>query len=115
MDLVAFLATPTGLAVKGLLVGAFLVWALGVLAALRDGTFDLSEIATFVRSTLLGRVFPVTVVLLTGYAANDSTITTAGLAVAAVVAADMIGSALDSIKQLGLAPEASAKVNQPPS
>lgn len=115
MDLTAFLATPAGVAIQGLLVGTFVVWALGVVAALRDGTFDLSSLGSFVRSTLMGRVVPILIVLAAGYTTNDQLLTTGGIAAAAAVAAEMVGSALDSIKQLTMPAVESAKVNAPPN
>lgn len=115
MDVIqTFFADPAGVALKGLLVGAFLVFALGVVAALRDHTFDLKYIDSFIRTTLMGRVVPVALVLLTGYIVHDDLITAAGIAAAGIVAAGMIKSALDSIKQLTLTPTDSATVNPPP-
>lgn len=38
---------------------AFIRFALGSFAALRDGTFVLSSVAAFIRSQVLGRVFPI--------------------------------------------------------
>jgi hypothetical protein len=43
----------------GLFVVAFLRFALGAFAALRDETFVLSSVGAFIRSQILGRVFPI--------------------------------------------------------
>jgi hypothetical protein len=110
----AFLGSPSGLAVKALLVGTLLVFLLGALAALRDGTFRLAYIDSFVRSTIWGRVAPVLVVLLVGYLGNAQEVTAAGVVVAGAVAAGLIGSAIDSIRQLAMTREASAQENMPP-
>jgi hypothetical protein len=110
----AFLAAPAGTAVKALLVATFLVFLLGTFAALRDKTFNLQYVDAFVRTTILGRVAPVTAVLFIGYFADDQLITGAGVAAAAIVAAGMVASALASIRQISMAPEQSAAVNEVP-
>ena len=111
----AFLGSPSGLAVKALLLGTLLVFLLGAMAALRDGTFRLAYIDSFVRSTIWGRVAPVLVVLLLGYLADSQEVTAAGVVVAGAVAAGLIGSALDSIRQLTMPKDASAQENAPPT
>jgi hypothetical protein len=113
--LTAFLATNEGLAIKGLMVGAFLVFALGVVAALRDHTFDFRYIDMFVRTTVLGKVVPVAIILVVGYMANEQLLTLGGIAAAGTVYAAMIKSGLDSIQQLTLPPADSARLNTPPS
>ena len=67
MDLVGFLDSEAGLALKALLVVAFLDFATGTLAAFRDGTFALDAIAAFVRKHILGRVAPIGLLLTVGY------------------------------------------------
>lgn len=109
-----FLASPSGLAVKALMVGTFLTFGLGVIAAVRDKTFSWVYIDSFVRSTLLGRVFPVLLVLGSGYVADDQTLTGAGVVVAGAVAAGMVASALASIRQLMADPATSAEKNAVP-
>lgn len=111
----AFLASPEALAIKGLLLAAFLVFALGVLAALRDGTFAWQYLDSFVRSTIWGRVAPVATVLLVGYLAQEATVSAAGLAAAAVVSVGMLSAALASIRQLTLDKPESAAANTPPT
>ena len=113
--LAAFLASPTGLAVKALLVGAFLVFLLGAFAALRDGTFEWRFIDSFVRSTIWGRVAPVLAVLLLGYVADEPTITGAGVIAASAVGVGMISAAIESIRQIGAPPDESAVRNVPPN
>lgn len=110
-----FLASPSGLAVKALLVGTFLTFALGVVAAVRDRTFSWVYIDSFVRSTLLGRVVPVAIVLATGYVADEQTLTAAGVVAAGAVAAGMLASAIDSVRQLAMVREDSAARNTPPT
>jgi len=109
-----FLASPSGLAIKALMVGTFLTFILGVVAAVRDKTFSLVYIDSFVRSTLMGRVVPASIVLVVGYVADDQTLTAAGVVVAGAVAAGMIASAIDSIRQLTVPVEESATINTIP-
>jgi hypothetical protein len=70
--LVQFLASDAGLALKGLLLVAFLDFATGTLAALRDGTFALDALAAFVRKHILGRVAPIALLLTVGYFGGES-------------------------------------------
>jgi hypothetical protein len=66
-QLIAFLNSDAGTALKGLLIVSFLDFATGTLAALRDGTFALDAIAAFVRKHILGRVAPIGLLLVVGY------------------------------------------------
>ena len=112
--LTGFLATPSGLAVKALMVGTFLTFALGIVAAVRDRTFSWVYIDSFVRSTLMGRVVPAAIVLVVGFIADEPTLTAAGVVTAGAVAAGMIASAIESIRQMAMTREDSANVNAPP-
>jgi TRAP-type mannitol/chloroaromatic compound transport system permease large subunit len=113
--LTEFLATPSGLAIKALMVGTFLTFVLGVVAAFRDKTFSFVYIDSFVRSTLMGRVVPASIVLIVGYIGDDQTLLAAGIIVSGAVAAGMVASAIDSIRQLALPREDSAVVNKTPT
>ena len=62
-----FLDSTSGLAIKGALAAAFLDFAFGVFAALRDGTFAIDAIAAFLRKHLIGRVLPVSLLAVVGY------------------------------------------------
>lgn len=114
-SLQAFIDSPSGIAIKGLLVAALLTFVLGVFAALRDGTFQWKYIDSFVRSVIWGRVAPVTAVLLGGYYLDPSGVVTAtAVVVASAVAVGMLASIAESIKQIGSSPEKSAALNEPP-
>jgi hypothetical protein len=110
----AFLNSPEGLAVKGLVIGSILTFAVGVFAALRDGTFDLSYLDTFVRNTLWGKVAPVMVFLFIGYAFNEPLVSGPAIIAAGAVAVSMIKAAVDSIVQLTMDKTASAAANKLP-
>lgn len=97
MDVQEFLNSTAGLAVKGALVAAFLDFAFGVFAALRDGTFALDAIAAFVRKHLLGRVFPVSVLAIAGYLTADTVMIAAGAAALTAYAAETLASIYGSI------------------
>ena len=101
MDFSAALAelinSPAGLAVKGALVAAFLDFAIGAFAAMRNGTFALDAVASFVRKHLLGRVFPIGVLLVAGSFVADAALTAAGLTAAGVYYAETVGSVLGSL------------------
>ncbi len=80
----AFLDDPAGLALKAMLLWAFLDFATGTFAAIKDGTFALDVIAAFVRKHLFGRVAPIAALLVAGYYTGDVAII--GGAVTAAVA-----------------------------
>jgi hypothetical protein len=67
MDLQAFLSSTEGIALQAMLGLAFADFVLGVLAAVRDGTFELEAIAAFLRKHLVGRVLPIGLLLLGTY------------------------------------------------
>jgi len=100
MDLSAFLADPAGLAVKAALVAAFLDFAFGVFAALRDETFQLQLVGAFIRKHLLGRVFPVSVLAVMAYITHDAAMTTAAAGALTVYAGETLASIYDSIKTI---------------
>lgn len=111
----AFIASPSGLAIKALLVGMLLTFVLGVMAALRDGTFEWQYIDSFVRSSLWGRVGPVAAALLAGYFLDSTGVITAAAVVAAgAVSVGMITAALSSIGQMASPKVDSAAANTPP-
>lgn len=72
MDLSAFLNSPAGLGLKAVLIVAFLDFATGTFAALRDGTFALDAVAAFVRKHIWGRVAPIGLLLVVGYAGGEA-------------------------------------------
>lgn len=100
-DFSALLASPAGLAIKGALVAAFLDFAVGALFAAKNGTFALDSVAAFVRKHLLGRVFPITALLMAGSAlegdAMGAALTASGLTAATAYAAETIGSVMGSV------------------
>lgn len=66
-----FLASDAGKVLAAALVAAFLDFATGAFAALRDGTFALDTIAAFVRKHIWGRVAPIGLLLVVGYFGGD--------------------------------------------
>jgi len=67
-----FVNSDAGKAVVGLLVVAFLDFATGAFAALRDGTFAMDAVAAFVRKHIAGRVAPIATLLVVGYFGGES-------------------------------------------
>lgn len=108
MDFHAFLNDPAGIALKGMLVAAFLDFAFGVFAASRDGSFSVDALAAFVRKHLLGRVFPISLLLVAGYATGDLAMNAAAGAAAVAYTVETLGSIYGSIKPPA---EAATKVN----
>lgn len=92
-----FLNSPAGLALYAALAAAFLDFAFGTFAALRDGTFALDAIAAFVRKHLLGRVFPVGTLALVGYLTGNLAMNMAAAASLTAYAAETMGSIYDSL------------------
>lgn len=62
-----FLNSPAGQGLAAMLAAAFLDFATGSFAALRDGTFALDALAAFLRKHLWGRVAPIGLLLVVGY------------------------------------------------
>lgn len=98
MDFKAFLDSTAGLAIKGALVASFLDLAFGVFAALKDGTFALDAIAAFLRKHLIGRVLPISLLAVAGYATGDTIMVAAGVAALTAYAAETLASIYGSIK-----------------
>lgn len=96
----AFFADPAGEAIYGMLALAFADFALGVLAAIRDDTFQLDTIASFLRKHVAGRVLPIAVLLFVGYAAHLDALTAAGIAAAAAYVAETIASLVSSVSSI---------------
>lgn len=65
--LTEFLGSTAGQGLAAMLAAAFLDFATGSFAALRDGTFALDAIAAFVRKHIWGRVAPIGLLLVVGY------------------------------------------------
>lgn len=85
-----------GQAIYGVLGLAFLDFILGVFAAVRDNTFKLDSVAAFVRSQLLGKVFPLTALILFGVLVNQAALTDLGYAGALAFTAATVGSIIAS-------------------
>ncbi len=93
-----FINSTSGLAIKGALAAAFLDFAFGVFAAVRDGTFAIDAIAAFLRKHLVGRVLPVSLLAVVGYYTGDAVMITAGAAALTAYAAETLGSIYGSIR-----------------
>lgn len=104
MDITDFLASPAGLAIKAALAAAFLDFAFGVFAAIRDGTFAVDALAAFLRKHLVGRVLPVSLLAVTGYVTGDQVMIAAAAASLTAYAAETLGSIYQSIKPTGTDP-----------
>ena len=94
----AFVDSTSGLAIKGALAAAFLDFAFGVFAALRDGTFAIDAIAAFLRKHLIGRVLPVSLLAVVGYYTGDAVMIAAGAAALTAYAAETLGSIYGSVR-----------------
>lgn len=114
-----FLASTAGLAVKGALIAAFLDFAFGVFAALRDGTFAIDALAAFLRKHLVGRVLPVTALAVAGYYTGDGIMIAAASASLTAYAAETLGSIYGSVRppaasqEPGTSAEVAAEVANP--
>lgn len=110
-----FLASTAGLAVKGALVAAFLDFAFGVFAAIRDGTFAIDALAAFLRKHLVGRVAPVTVLAVAGYYTGDALMIATAAASLTAYGAETLGSIYGSLRPPAASAEAptSAEIVNP--
>jgi hypothetical protein len=94
----AFFASTEGDAAIGVLVVAFVDFALGVSAALRDDRFELSSLAAFLRKHVMGRVVPIWLLLFVGHCVSGfrigdvSALLALGLAAATAYLLETVGS-----------------------
>ena len=98
MDISELLASPAGLAIKGALIAAFLDFAFGVFAAVRDGTFAVDALAAFLRKHIVGRVLPVSLLAVAGFYADDLTMQAAAGVALTAYTAETLGSIYGSIR-----------------
>ena len=100
----AFFASDTGRYAALVLILPLTDWVLGVLAAIRDGTFTLDSLAAFLRKHIAGRVLPIWVLMFLGYVTQSLVIpvvewpvfASLGTAAALAYIAETIGSILRS-------------------
>ena len=92
----AFFESPEAPILWGVLVLAMADFALGTLAALRDGTFRLDAVAAFLRKHVAGRVGPIVALLALGYFGAQPALTAIGAAAAAAYTLETIGSIRES-------------------
>jgi hypothetical protein len=88
----AFLADPAGLALKAMLLWAFLDFATGTFAALKDGTFALEVLGAFIRKHILGRVAPIAVLLAAAHFTGDLALAGGAIAAAAAYTLETMSS-----------------------
>lgn len=93
-----FIGSTAGLAVKGALIAAFLDFAFGVFAAIKDGTFAIDALAAFVRKHLAGRVFPLSLLAFAAFYTNDPFMTAAAAGGLTAYAAETLGSIYSSVR-----------------
>ena len=93
-----FLNAPAGLALQAALVAAFLDFAFGTFAALRDGVFALDSVAAFLRKHVLGRVLPVGLLAVMSYLTGNVAMSVAAAAALTAYAAETMASIYASIR-----------------
>lgn len=75
-------------------------FALGAFAALKDGTFVLSSVGAFLRSQVLGRVFPILTVAYFAATTSDAvgaTLTASAAAMGAAYLAETVGAIQEAL------------------
>ena len=97
-ELHAFLDSPAGWAVKGAMVAAFLDFAVGLFAALRDDKLALDAIAAFLRKHMLGRVLPSTLIVVAAYATADASLMGAAIVALTAYATETMASIYRSLR-----------------
>ena len=95
------LDSPAGIAIYGALTAAFLDFAFGVFAAVRDGTFAVDAIAAFLRKHLLGRVLPASTLAVVGYYSGSEPMIAAAAVALTAYAAETLASIYQSLKPAG--------------
>ena len=66
-----FFASDAGQLAVWVLILPVLDFILGTLAAIRDGTFELDRVASFLRKHLAGRMLPIWILLFVGHFADS--------------------------------------------
>lgn len=97
-ELKAFFDSPAGLAIYGALAAAFLDFAFGVYAAVRDGVFAFDSVAAFLRKHILGRVLPAATLAITGHLTGSQPMIVAAAAALSLYAAETLASIYASLK-----------------
>jgi hypothetical protein len=95
-----FLNSQAGQLLVATLIVAFVDFATGSFAALRDGTFALDALAAFVRKHIWGRVAPIGMLLIVGYFGGDligQLFLAGGVAAAAAYVAETGASVLGNL------------------
>jgi hypothetical protein len=91
------MADPAGVALKSVVLVAFVDFAFGVFAALRDGSFALDAVGAFIRKHLAGRVLPIGLALGLGFWSGEVLLTVPGLAAAGIYVAETAASIKGSL------------------
>jgi len=96
----AFFDSGAGQAALAVLAVGLVDFLLGVLAALRDGVFELSAVGAWIRVQFAGRILPIWILLFIGFYAQGiefadiPLLLAAGLGAAATYVAETVGSIL---------------------
>lgn len=101
MDIQSLLDSPAGVAIYGALTAAFLDFAFGVFAAIRDGTFALDAVAAFLRKHILGRVLPASTLAVVGYYSGSEPMIAAAAVALTAYAAETLASIYASLRPSG--------------
>ena len=95
-----FLNSQAGQLLVAMLIVAFVDFATGSFAALRDGTFALDALAAFLRKHIWGRVAPIGMLLVVGYFGGElvgQLFLAGGVAAAAAYVAETGSSVLGNL------------------
>jgi hypothetical protein len=93
----AFLDSTAGQTLLAMVIVAFVDFATGSFAALRDGTFALDSLAAFLRKHIWGRVAPIGMLLVVGYFGGDGIVGQLFLAAAVASAAAYTAETASSV------------------
>lgn len=100
----AFFSSQAGQLALWVLLLPAVDFALGTLAAIRDGTFELDRLAAFLRRHVAGRIVPIWILLFVGHFADQwlvpvvdvPALTAVGVGAAGLYVAETVGSILRS-------------------
>lgn len=94
-----FLSAPAGIAAQAMLGLAFLDFIMGCLAAFRNGIFDFTVVAAFLRKHVQGRVLPIAILLVGAHVTGQATLSAAAIAAAGIYTTETLASLAASIGQ----------------
>lgn len=99
MDILAFFNDPAGVTVYTAFAVVALRLVLGIYAAVQDGTFVLSQVGSFIRSQVLGRVFPFSTVAFFAWSTGNVALYGTAAAIGGAFVLETVGAIQEALSE----------------